>query len=99
MPTLWLVRDGRVPYTESGPGRPLAFDEAVALFGTEEVRYIGPTPPSLQPDDPSEHPENVVLQVDAGEGTNVLLPQAGFYWVASMKPDAALERLRKERRE
>ncbi len=99
MPTMWFIRDGRAPYTEFGPGTPLSFDEAVALFGTEELRYAGPTPPSIQPDDPSDGPENVVLQLDEGEGTNILLPQAGFYWAASVRPDDASERLRKERRQ
>ncbi|GAB6197187.1 hypothetical protein [Lysobacter xanthus] len=98
MPTLWYIRDGRTPYTEFGPGQPVSFDEAVALFGTEELRYIGPTPPSIQPDAPSEGPENVILQLDAGEGTNLLLPQAGFYWAASLHPDDADARLRKERK-
>jgi hypothetical protein len=98
MPTMWSIRDGRVPYTEFGPGTPLSFEEAVALFGNEELRYIGPKPPSIHPDEPSDGPENVVLQVDEGEGSNVLLPEAGFYWVPGLHPDVAAQRLEKERR-
>ena len=98
MPTLWLIKDGRTPYTECGPGLPLGFDDAVALFGTEVIRPLGPEPPSLNPDEPSEDPVNVVVQVDEGEGTNALLPQAGFYWVVSATPAAAVERLRERQR-
>lgn len=97
MPTMWFIRDGRAPYTEFGPGTALSFDEAVALFGTEELRYIGAAPPSIRPEDPSDGPENVVLQLDEGEGTNVLLPQPGFYWAPSVRPDAVADRLSRER--
>ena len=98
MPTMWFIRDGRAPYTEFGPGTSVSFEEAVALFGTEEMHFIGTAPPSIRPDDPSEGPENVVLQVHEEDGTTLLLPQAGFYWVATMRPDDAQARLRKERR-
>lgn len=98
MPTMWFIRDGRAPYTEFGPGTPLSFDEAAALFGTEDLHYIGAAPPSIRPDDPSESAENVVIQLDEGEGTTLLLPQAGFYWAPTLRPDTAEQRLRKERR-
>lgn len=98
MPTMWLIKDGRTPYTECGPGVPLGFDDAVALFGTEVIRYLGPEPPSLNPDEPSEDPVNVVVQVDGGEGTNTLLPQPGFYWAVSVSPAVAVERLHEHQR-
>ena len=97
MPTLWFVPDGRASYTDVAPGLPLSFEEATQLFATEEIRYVGTAPPSLRPDDPSEQVENVVLQLDEGEGTTMLLPQAGYYWVPSLRPEAASERLRRER--
>jgi hypothetical protein len=97
MPTMWTLRDGRTAYTECGPGVPMDFDEAVAVFGTEEIRYLGPGPASIRPDEPSDGVENVVLQLDADEGTDALLPQPGFYWVTSLRPDAAAQRLRDER--
>lgn len=39
----------------------------------------------------------LVLQLDEGEGTNILLPVAGFYRAATLHPDDAAARLRKER--
>jgi hypothetical protein len=99
MPTMWFLKDGRTAYTECGPGVPISFAEAVALFGTEEIRYVGPEPPSIGPDAPSEEPENVVVQLEDGEGSHSLLPEAGFYWVVSARPNEAAARLRHERGE
>ncbi|CAA9300237.1 MAG: hypothetical protein AVDCRST_MAG71-42 [uncultured Lysobacter sp.] len=97
MPTLWFLKDGRTPYTECGPGSPLSFAEAAVVFGSDDIRAMGPQPPSFNPDETSEAPRNVVLQVDPDEGSSVLLPEAGFYWVVSADPDAAAARLSKER--
>lgn len=98
MPTMWFLKDGRTPYTECGPGLPMSFAEAAAVLGTEDLRFIGPEPPSINPDETSDVPRNVVVQLDPDEGSNVLLPQAGFYWAVSLNPDAASARLAKERR-
>ena len=97
MPTMWFLKDGRTPYTECGPGTPLGFTEAAAVFGSEDIRHIGPEPPSINPDETSDTPRNVVLQVESDEGSSVLLPEAGFYWVVGADPDGASQRLGKER--
>jgi hypothetical protein len=97
MPTMWFLRDGRTPYTECGPGTRLSFDEAVAVFGTEQIRFVGRDAPSINPDAPGDAAENVMLEVEDTEGTNVLLPQAGFYWAVSIAPEVAERRLRGER--
>jgi hypothetical protein len=97
MPTLWFIKDGRVSYAESGPGTPLGFDEAVAVFGNEQVRFIGREAPNLGPDRPGDRADNVMLEVDETEGTNALLPRPGFYWAVSITPEEVERRLRRER--
>ncbi|MFC0676401.1 hypothetical protein ACFFGH_00870 [Lysobacter korlensis] len=98
MPTMWLIRDGRTSYAEAGQGMPLSFAEAVDLFASEDLRFVGRRAPSINPDAPSDSIENVLLQVEEGEGTNALLPQAGFYWAVSISPEDAEKRLLRERR-
>lgn len=98
MPTMWLIKDGRTSYTESGPGIPLSFTEAVTVFASEDLRFVGRKAPSINPDAPSDTVENVLLQVGEDEGTNALLPQAGFYWAVSISPEDAEHRLMRERR-
>ena len=98
MPTMWFVPDGRTAYTEGGPGVPLSFEEAAVVFGTEDMRYLGPRPASIGVDrEPGDVP-NVVVEVVEGEGSNVLLPSAGYYWALSIDPDTARQRLDHERR-
>lgn len=97
MPTVWFVPDGRVPYTAHGPGVAISLDEAVAVFGTEPLRYLGRAAPSLQPDAPSDEPRNVIVEVGATEPRNPLLPEAGFYWAVSLDVDDAARRLQRER--
>jgi hypothetical protein len=98
MPTMWLVHDGRTAYTDAGPGEPLSFDEATALFATEDIRYLGPQPASIGVDrEPSEDP-NVVVELADGGGTNVLLPMAGYYWVTSVDAETVRDRLAHQRR-
>lgn len=98
MPTLWFIPDGRVPYTAHGPGTPISLDEAVAVFGTEPLRYLGRAAPSLRPDEPSDDPHNVIVELGESESRNALLPRPGFYWAASLEADAAAARLQRERR-
>ncbi|GHA87359.1 hypothetical protein [Cognatilysobacter bugurensis] len=97
MPTLWFVPDGRVPYTSHGPGMPITLEEAVAVFGTDPLRYLGRAAPSLQPDAPSEDPRNVIVELGEAEGRNTLLPEPGFYWAVSLDVDDAARRLQRER--
>lgn len=98
MPTMWLVHDGRTAYTEAGPGEPVSFEEAAAMFATEDIRYLGPQPASIGVDrEPGDDP-NVVVELSEGEGTNVLLPTAGFYWVTSIDAGTAQQRLAHQRR-
>lgn len=67
------------------------------MFGSEDIRRIGPEPSSINPDATSEDACNVVLQVEKDEGGSVLPPEAGFYWVVSVDPEFATHRLSKER--
>lgn len=97
MPTLWFLKDGRTSYAESGTGTPLSFDEAVAVFGTEDMRYLGSKAPNIGVDRESDDVRNTVLEVEEMEGTNPLLPRPGFYWATSLDPGDAERRLRKER--
>lgn len=98
MPTLWFVPDGRVAYTAHGPGIEISASEVIALFGTEPLRYLGRAAPSLRPDEPSDDPNNVVVELGETETRNPLLPEPGFYWAASLDVDEAARRLQHERR-
>lgn len=93
MPTIWFVPDGRAAYTEAGAGIPLSFDEAVAVFGPEDIRYLGTRPASIGVDREPGDALNVVVEVSEGEGSNVLLPTHGFYWASSLHADDARARL------
>lgn len=97
MPTLWFLQDGRASYAEAGPGVTLDFEEAAAVFGTEDLRYIGPHAPNFGVDREPGPDRNVVLEVGSGEGSSVLLPDAGFYWATSISEDMVHERLGRAR--
>lgn len=98
MPTLWFIADGRVSYTAHAPGTPISLAEAVAVFGTEPLHFLGRAAPSLRPDEPNDAVRNVIVELGEDEPRNTLLPQAGFYWAASLDADEAARRLQHQRR-
>jgi len=98
MPTMWLVKDGPRPNSQSGPGTSMTFDEVVAIFGSYQMRYAGPEAPSINAAKPSHSNRNVVLEVGATEGVSSLLTKQGFYIVAGCSPDSAERDLQAHRR-
>jgi hypothetical protein len=89
MPTMWLVKDGRRPHSQTGPGTSVTFDEVAAIFGSHQMHYAGPEAPSINADKPSHSIKNVVLEVEENEGVSSLLPKQGFYLVVGSSPDSA----------
>ena len=89
MPTMWLVKDGPRPHSQSGPGTSMTFDEVAAIFGSHQMRYAGLEAPSINAAKPSHSNKNVVLEVEATEGVSALLPEQGFFLVVGCSPDSA----------
>lgn len=97
MATLWFSKDGRRPHTQSGQGVSISLPEAEAIL-TEQARYCGQEPPSINPDTPSRSIKNVVLEITVADGTSTHFPRAGFYWLVGLEPGVAEARLNVRRR-
>lgn len=96
MATLWFSKDGPRPHTQSGPGIPISLSEAEAIF-TEQVRYCGLEPPSINPNTPSHSVKNVVLEITEVDGSSKDFPKVGFYWLVGLTPTVAEIRLHAHR--
>ena len=81
MPILWFVKDGRRPYTQSGEGVPLSFEQVNSAFGDYAIEYVSTEPPEINRDSPSRHPVRVVIEVRDDEGTSAQFPKPGFYFI------------------
>ncbi len=87
MPTMWYVKNGRRPDTQHGPGIEISFEEVAAIFVDHDVKFVSNDAPNINPDAPSEHPVNVVIEVDREEGTSTQLERPGFYLVVGLSPE------------
>jgi len=99
MPTMWFAKDGPRPDSQRGPGTPITSDEAVAVVGVRELKYVGLEAPSINADRPSRYERNVVLEVTSFEKESSLMPKVGFYYVLGLEPSEAEAALRRKRGE
>jgi len=86
---MWFAKNGPRPHSQSGPGVPVSKDEARAIVGLHEAKYVGAAPPSINADQPSPDVRNVVLEVETAADTSDALPKVGFYFILGLNPHDA----------
>lgn len=89
MLTMWFVKDGSRPNSQSGPGIPITAEEAQLIMGLHRAIHVGKEAPSINPNKPSYSLKNVVFEIESGSEVASLLPEAGFYIVADLTPEEA----------
>jgi hypothetical protein len=93
MAIMWFSTDGLRPDTQRGPGTDISVQEVHAIFGKDQLRYVGVEAPSINPKTPSHSEKNVVLEIDEDDDSSERLPKAGFYLVVGVRPADATSRL------
>lgn len=99
MPTMWFAKDGPRPESQRGPGIVISSEEAGAVIGLRELKYVGLEPPSINVDKPSIYERNVVLEVASPDEVSPLMPKVGFYYVLGLEPQEATASLKAKRGE
>lgn len=88
MPILYVVKEGRIPRTQSDEGLRLSIDEVRANFGNCNMKYVSKEPPEFNPDTPTRH-KHVVIEVKDAEDIGNEFPKIGFYVVQGPSLDMA----------
>mgnify|MGYP003392595055 FL=1 len=99
MPVMWFAKDGPRPNSQSEPGATISIDEARAIVGVQEAKFVGSEPPSINSERPSWEAKNVIVEVESPSNCSDLLPNVGYYLVLGLKPQEAERILRSLRGE
>lgn len=99
MPTMWFAKDGRRPNSQRSPGIPLSSEEAEAIAGLRELRYVGIEAPSINVEKPSQYERNVVFEIASEKDGSARMPKVGYYFVLGLEPSAAQAALEAKRGE
>ena len=86
MPVMWFAKDGPRPNSQSEPGATISIDEARAIVGVQEAKFVGSKLPSINSERPSWEAKNVIIEVEAPSNFSDLLPSVGCYFVLGLKP-------------
>ena len=99
MPVMWFAKDGLRPNSQSEPGTTISNDEARAIVGVHEAKFVGSEPPSINSERPSWEAKNVIVEVESPSNCSDLLPKVGYYFVLGLKSQEAERILRSLRGE
>lgn len=93
MPTMWFAKDGPRPDSQKGPGMDITSVEAEAIAKSHTVRFVGPEPPSINTEVPSESLKNVIFELEDESQFSESFPKVGFYLIQGLHPATAMDAL------
>jgi hypothetical protein len=94
---MWFAKDGPRPDSQRGPGIPLTSEEAEAIAGPRELKYVGTEAPSINVDKPSQYERNVVFEITSKKDSSTRMPEVGYYFVLGLEPSVAQAALQAKR--
>ncbi len=99
MPTMWFAKDGPSPNSQRSPGISISSQEAEAIVGFCELKYVGTEAPSINVEKPSQYERNVVFEISSEKDGSARMPKVGYYYVLGLAPSEAQARLDAKRGE